>query len=113
VRGVCLASSVVRLTPDYEGHVARPTVSKGNRSSGLKSVGSLWCEMDQSGRVTEWTLEAGRDIERSYSMGLPQPCRLAHHRPRKRGSAPGSLTLPTSPHLPFSYVGQVAPRPLC
>ena len=27
--------------------------------------------MDESGRASEWTLEAGRDIERSYSMGLP------------------------------------------
>jgi hypothetical protein len=45
-------------------------VSKGNRS-GLKSVGFLYCEMDQPGGAAEWTLEPGRDIERCYSMGLP------------------------------------------
>jgi hypothetical protein len=46
-------------------------VSKGNPSSGPKSVAALKCEMDQSGRATEWTLEVGRNIERSDSMGLP------------------------------------------
>ena len=46
-------------------------MTKGNRSSGPKSIAALKCEMDQSGRVTEWALEAGRNIERSYSMGLP------------------------------------------
>jgi len=38
----CLASSVVRLTPDYEGQVARPIMSKAEKVRQTQALSALY-----------------------------------------------------------------------